>query len=288
MAIALPLQFDEVVAALHGGAYCDYVGRGRFVGSAQELWDECLAAVADTAKDLAGLAKSLGVQVVLSARLRDLKSLFSTCVVVTVVAHWRGPELTADDLLIAPEEIAQRIVSEESEFARLLRAGFPKDITGELETLSEERQRKSRLAEALDRRLRLRPPLLPRLAVGYWHLDPVTLYHSNRKAIERWAQDAFAQASRLEFADGLFSPDEIARVVPSDWAGIADFSSCQSAQLADAIKDDRVDRVLITNERETNPIRRMIVLSAVYETLDTGQYNYLSARRQVLRNLLKG
>ena len=88
-----------------------------------------------------------------------------------------------------------------------------------------------------------------------------------------------------ELADGLHSPGGIAAVVPQGWSGIADFSSCQSAQLVDIIKDDRADRIVISNERETSPIRRFGVLLATYELLASSPRNYAGVRMQIAGHL---
>ena len=116
-------------------------------------------------------------------------------------------------------------------------------------------------------------------------MDAASLRHINRAALDAWWPEAFRGANRLELADGLHSAGGIGAIVPPRWSGIADFSSCQSAQLVDVIKDDSADRMVISNERETSPIRRFGVLLATYEVLAASPRNYADVRMQIASHL---
>jgi predicted HAD superfamily phosphohydrolase YqeG len=68
------------------------------------------------------------------------------------------------------------------------------------------------------------------------------------------------------------------------WTGVADLSSCQSSQLIEQIKQGRPDRIVVANERETNPVLRLAVLQVVYELLAKAPTT-ASVRRAVAQNL---
>jgi hypothetical protein len=278
LALALPMNFAAVESAAQGGAYADYVARAASLGSARRVWEHGFDKVSAAATKLVGEAAQLGVVVAANATLEDVRSLFERCAVVTIVAHWRGAEIDTADIRLAPELIVERLEGERSQTAALIRDGLAPDWKSEILQADGTAARKSRLAEALDRRMRQEPYLVAPAEGVEWHMDEITLRHANRAALDDWWPEAFAPGNRLELADGLHAPQTIAAIVPSAWAGIADLSNCQSAQLIESIKQVRSDRVVIANERETHPLRRMALLCVIYELLAKRTMNYAQAR----------
>jgi hypothetical protein len=270
--------------ALGGGPYADYVGRAAALGPAQRIWEGGFRQVAAMAEELKREAAGLGVVVADNARLQDLRTLFSSCSVVTIVAHWRGPEIADRDVKLDPTAIVDRVATERSPLADLMRAGLPAGWSEKIRA-SEPSARSSWLAEILDRRLGRPPPFLPPPEGGVWRMDPVTLRHFNRAALDSWWPEAFIAANRLELADGQHTADTIADCIGADWSGIVDLSNCQSAQMIDCIKQSRPSRLIIANEREADPISRMAVLRIVYDLLRSGTRNYASVRKEFVANL---
>lgn len=285
--MALPTTLSSVQSAFAGGSYSDYVSRGGTSADAPALWKGGFAKVASAARSLSQKAAALGVMVIENATLGDVTRMFSARSVVTLVAHWRGPQVSKNDILADPGPIAYRLANEQSAFASLFRAGeaiAPHDLVGHAGTDSI---RRSRLAEVIDRRLSRFPPLVPAPAGTEWSLDYLTLRHLNRAALDDWSPESFKSGNRLELYDGLHSVGSIAAAVPAEWAGIADLSNCQSAQLIQSIKGGRSDRVIIANERETNPIRRMALLTCIYDVLSRGSVSYLEARKAMAAQMVK-
>src|SRR5262249_35849401 len=195
----------------------------------------------------------------------------------TLVAHWRGPEIASADIRVAPELLIERLLHDDSPTAGLIRAGLAPEWSTRILQNDVTTARKSRLAELLDRRMRQQPHLLPPPGGLEWHMDSTTLRHENRAVLDEWWPEAFAPGNRLELADGLHPVKAIASCVPPAWAGIADLSNCQSGQTMDAIKQGRLDRIVIANERETNPLRRMALLGVLYDLLAKRMLNYTEA-----------
>lgn len=278
LALALPMDFAAVEAALHGGPWADYVGRAASLGSATRVWEHGFDQVAAAAASLAGEARHIGVVVATNATLADLRALFDACMVVTVIAHWRGPEIATQDIKIDPQSIIERLATERSPTANLIRTGLPPHWSETIARAASGSARRSRLAETLDIRMRIEPAIVPPPDGMTWHMDAITLRHSNRAALDAWWPDAFAAGNRLELADGLQPSDRVASVVPDAWTGIADLSNCQSAQLIDSIKQGRSDRIVVANERETSPLRRMALVSVVYDLLANQPRNYAEVR----------
>jgi hypothetical protein len=283
----LPLSLEDVEGALQGGPFSDYVGRSAAVGSAAAIWSGGLSRVAKAIGSLAESATEFGVRVVLNARRQDLSELFKGCRVVTVLGHWRGPEIASRDLLLPPLELARRLSAGDDECLALLGQGLRKDWLDVVAKGADDRQRRSRLAELLDERLGREPALMRPPDGASWHMDAETLRHMNRAALDAVLPDGLVPGNRLELYDGLHAPDVIAGAVPETWAGIADLSSCQSAQLIEQIKQGRSDRVVVANGRATSPLLRIAVLQVVYELLADRAQNYAEVRQGVAIELTR-
>jgi hypothetical protein len=283
--LALPRSLMAVESALRGNSYADYVGRGRLWGSSSELWEATFKGVAYAAEALAAEARGLGVSVTEDATLLSVRTAFRNFGVITIVAHWRGPTISKEDITLSPSLISKRLLEDPDQLPTRLRRGMAPDWIAKLSS-SEEISR-SRLAELLDARLRGFPVLATPPDGARWHMDAVTLHHCNRTALDDWWPDAFRAGNRLELADGLHSANDIGRAIPDAWAGVADLSNCQSAQLVSAIKLYRPDRVVIANELEANPIGRMAALRSVYG-LVVQRWNYVEARKRLADFILHG
>jgi hypothetical protein len=278
LALALPMDFAAIESALNGGAYADYVGRAASIGPARRIWEHGFGKVAAAAAALAGEAAGLGVTVSSDTTLADLARLFERCAVVTLVAHWRGPQLDAADIRLDAGPLIDRLGRENSPTAELIRSGLPPDWSDRLARADAGAAQTSLLAEILDQRLRQPPCLLAAPDGVAWDMDEATLRHANRAALDAWGQGAFVPGNRIELADGLHAAEQIAACVPPSWSGVADLSNCQSAQLIEWIKQARPDRIVIANERETNPLRRVALLRVIYELLAKTRSNYADAR----------
>jgi len=278
LAVALPSDLSAIERALAGGPFADYVGRGAIRGGASVLWAEGFGAVANAVCTLVDGASRLGVMVQQDATLEDLGRLFANRSVVTLVAHWRGPQLTKQDLLTDPNVIGGRLAEEQSALPILFRTGLASDWWESLKKASTDAALPSRLAEFLDRRLSQLPPLKSPPPGTSWHMDLITLRHENRAALDEWWPQAFKPGNRVELADGLHPPEVMGAIVPDSWMGIADLSNCQSAQLVSAIKQHRCDRVVIANQYETKPLRRLTLLTVIYDLLSKSAINYADAR----------
>src|SRR5262249_953478 len=186
LARALPMIFAAGESAVGGGAYTDYIGRAASLGSAQRIWEHGFHKVAAAAARLVTEVGKLGVIVVSDATLEDIRALFCRCTVVTLVAHWRGPEIASADIRVAPELLIERLLHDDSPTAGLIRAGLAPEWSTRILQNDVTTARKSRLAELLDRRMRQQPHLLPPPGGLEWHMDSTTLRHENRAVLDEW------------------------------------------------------------------------------------------------------
>jgi hypothetical protein len=247
-------------------------------GNASELWSDSFEPVATAARTLVEEAIPLGIRVRENATVNDLADLFENCEVVTVIAHWRGPQISKQDVIVDPAEVIQRLAKDMGDVAIRMRAGLPSGWYDRLESVGSDSARRSRLAEFLNTRMSRLPTLAAPPAGTEWHMDETTLRHQNRAALDVWWPEAFRPGNQLELFDGLHSSDAISAIVPERWAGVADLSNCQSAQLINEIKQYRCDRTVIANEHETNPLRRISLLRVIYDLLSHREVNYVDIR----------
>lgn len=285
--VALPMTYEAIESALLGGPYADYVGRGALWGSPRDIWLRSFEAVATTARAVTDRVAGTGVNVRTDGTLDDLAALFRSMRVVTVVAHWRGADVSTDDIKSPSADLIAQFAGDGSKCASRLREGFPPTWRADLDRAGTERNRCSRLAELLNARMRKRPPLHEPPAGTEWHMDELTLRHENRDALDGWLKSKLKPGNRLELADGLHAPSALNAVVPSKWRGIADFSNCHSAQLINEIKQGRPDRVVISNELETNPVRRLTLLAIIYDLLARSPANYADVRFTLAKSLIR-
>jgi len=171
-----------------------------------------------------------------------------------------------------------RLAKDPSDVAVRVRSGLPDDWRRRSDAAQSNQERRSRLAELLDDRMSRQPALAVPPPGTEWYADAITLRHMNRAAFDAWWPGALNAGNRLELADGLHSVKAISTIVPQQWAGIADFSNCQSAQLIDEIKQYRSDRIVIANEGQTNPVRRLELLKVIYDLLSDREADYVSVR----------
>lgn len=285
LAIALPLDQRTVELALEGGPFRDYVSRAGRSVDASTAWRDTFSSVAAAVTRLATVAEGMGVTLAMNASLHDLSKLFDRCSVVTILAHWRGPGVVSADLRLTSRALMDRIETETSEIATLVRTGLPANWKQMLGGCPTEKRRLSMLAEQLDARLDCEPYLGGQPYGVPVQMDASTLRHENRVVLQEWWPEAFAPGCRLELADGLYASNDVADCVPESWTGVCDLSNCQSAQLIDRIKRNRGDRIVIGNDGLTDPLTRCAILEQAYRLLAANPCNYAAARAALATSL---
>ena len=242
---------------MQGGAYADYVGRAASIGSAKQIWSAGLDKVAGAVGDLAGIASTLGVNVKLAATAADVAQLFAACRVITILAHWRGPEVTSADIRVDPLTIADQIEFDSNDTAVLLREGLPNGWRAIVASALTGGARTSRLAELLDVRLRYLPALERTPAGTNWHMDPSTLRHFNRSRLDAWWPEAFVPGNCLELADGLHPPEILKTLVPDRWSESQTFPTVN--QLRSSVPSSRAAPIA-----SSSPINSKLIQSCVF------------------------
>lgn len=290
LAIALPLSYHDVKLASVGQSWSDYLSDVS-PGEIERVWKEQEPA-ANALLNLVRSARNFGVDVDERATLCTIRQFFSTKSIVTVVAHWRGAVLSETDIKLDAAHVIDGLRAATNPFAEALLSDLTIERLHEIESLPTETGRRRALAGALDQRLR-GTPYLPGAAPSLppevkYQMDASTRHHRHRELLDRWWPQAFKSGSRLELEDGLHSAESVGAVIPSDWSGTFDLSSCYSAQLVGAIKQGRQDRISIANDEQVEPRVRPLIIDATYKLLADGGWGYSEARLRIAQGLILG
>jgi hypothetical protein len=80
----------------------------------------------------------------------------------------------------------------------------------------------------------------------------------------------------LELRDGLYSIEEVKKIIPANFSGIIHLATCNSLILGERLKIDSANdtRRLIMNPRPIHPSTIMLMCKFLYHQLNYGQYNY--------------
>jgi hypothetical protein len=220
----------------------------------QRHWsDEYLPFVAAPLQELTNLAKNLDVEVRTRAQLLDLKECSVKKAVLILFAHWKGPEVLAEDFVepIDASELLKRARKSDAILARWI-----------AETLCSETglvQQKSPIAKILrmikgrgKRSVRhvltdaLSAPLseeIPDHGVQKLLERPITRMTRRREMINELFYGLIRPGNRLELFDGLHSKEDVECSIDESFDGILDLTVCTSTVLADYISAKRRQRL---------------------------------------------
>ena len=213
--VAVPVERDSFYQRL--SAKSDFVGK--YAGNPAKGWSQDYEPnVARPVNQLIDYASAYGAEVVPNATLSDLTGLCQRRSVVLLIAHWKGPEIKAEDLPADPDSLWPNLDGSDSPVAAWFRQ----------ERMSSRSSIQSTLSNALDQ------PFPPSHVGADIYSESVI---TRRTRIRDDLSDLFAgllvPGNRLEFFDGLHSRQAIAQAIPEGFHGFLDLVSCNSMVLAD-------------------------------------------------------
>lgn len=255
---ALPHSPKEIEAA-RGNRMKDYI-RQSLRGeqhSADTIWGQMKDSLGEKADQLFKSCAKQDVQVFRNAGRSELRTAADQSDVVIIVAHWKGSLLAAfpPDLLSLPSEVADRI--EHCICERILPDDLPREIQ---RALSGEKAR-DLVTDKLNNAIRkwrewLRFEELVGDEVDSLVVSPAYGRGHARVEIDNvFGDEHLIPGSRLELADGLWSPADIAESLGTDWAGICDFFCCTSEYLAEEAKSRHPKALFRADSRLLSPKR---------------------------------
>lgn len=273
LAIALPLTAEEISQDIKATNH-EYA-KGLVNKNSGKTHEEIIKPIAEVALELVAIAESLGVDVRQSATLADLKELFQSCSVVTIVAHWCGHNLRPDDLLVPPQELASKILCDTDDIAVALRERLNTSELAKIASNDASERSTEQLVNLLNKAIASCPLKSPNVPPNIKIIiDDVSLAAANRDLLDLWAGGTLRPGNRLELRDGLHPSNTIELQIPNEFTGIIDFAICNSIILGDTIRKGYPNRRVIMNARSVQPIPRLLILKLLYQQLLTGKYNY--------------
>ena len=292
LAIALPLTKAEFVADLDPIVDKDYVKsfcsrwgkRNR-----EELWTKYRDSFSNLILAVTAEVEQLGVKVVYSLRIADVKSLFSNHRVVSIVSHWRGAYFVPDDIQDLPGFIERLKSSSE---ARLLRSHLSVDLLVHLDHFDSNpspspHDLRTRLTDELNRLLETHD-LQEETGVADPNVQPlheVERTYRNRIHLDEVFKAEIKGGNKMEFCDGLKPVELIRNEIPDAFNGILDLIVCNSVLPGEAIKLTKKNFLVMSNEFPAVPSLSLLVYKAVMKTLKQQPMSFINATLKVRHEL---
>lgn len=253
---ALPHSLHEIEAA-QGDPKKDYFRQGLHGTkySADTIWQQMKSSLGDEAERLFTSCATQGVQVFRNAGRRELGTAADQSDVVIIIAHWKGSLLAEypPDLLSLPCEVTDQI--ENCICKQILRDDLPHAI---LHSASDEKAR-DLVTNELNNAIRRWQKWVRFEEFMCDGVDSLVMSHAYGRGHARveidkiFCSNHLIPGSRLELADGLWSPTDIAESLGTDWTGICDFFCCTSEYLAEEAKSRHPNALFRADSRLLSP-----------------------------------
>ena len=236
---ALPHSQLEVESSLLDPRkdYVRSILRG-YTTSGDEIWSEIQPVLEIEANRLFRTCHQHDVAVVLRAGRAELAVAARTSDVIVVLAHWKPPEVASrpNDILASPSNmkgplrqcVERRILAEDK---------MPADFEA-----MHERTARSTLAGLLNDAIDRWKEWLPYDDLVGSEMQSVVVSsafgrnHARSIIDQIFGDGNLLPGARLELADGLWRPADIAGCFTDGWCGICDFFCCTSEYLAEETK----------------------------------------------------
>lgn len=208
--------------------------------------------------DVAGEAGRHGVTVCLGGRLSDLAELLTQVPIVTLITHWRFPQITEPDLVDVSELLA-RIRTAEEPLTRYLREELTRSAASLLgPSADQEPSCRTALAAELNRLLLENVAHYQSEQPAAQDLKSIPSVRVTRALLEEEFPSSLQPAGAIEFRDGLQTVASVVDAVPESFDGLLDLSVCNSIILAESIKRQRRGCMVIANRRPARLNFRLI------------------------------
>jgi hypothetical protein len=233
------------------------------------IWKAVEPALGVGATQLFDTCERLSVNVVRCVGKPELAVAARASDVIVILAHWKGPEISClpHDLLLPLQDlkeplsqcVAKRVLSGEKHVDHLLgmHERIAKDIAARW------------LNEAIDGWEKWLPfGGLIGDSAGYAYISNAYGRNYARSVIDEiFGADKLLPGARLELADGLWSPSEIAECFPKLWGGVCDFACCTSEYLAEETKCRRPKGLFRADSRYLKPRNLFAALQKIIPIL---------------------
>lgn len=225
-------------------------------------------------RDVVSMVARHGVSVVRRATLGALAHAMTRFQTVTLVAHARGPEIEPRDVIEPAAVIAKRHAVSE---ALGLSDGLP-DGAADAE----------RLGAWLDAGLGPadvdQPAGVADTTAFAWRVALYRRRWDRRRLVERLCPGALGGGPAIEFHDGLVGIDDVSAALPWQFHTL-DLTVCDSVLLAERLRADRPEGVILANPRPTTPDFRLVLYGEIIRFIVRHRVAYQDAAIQLRRHL---
>ena len=303
--IGLPVTIEEFLARVRDS---DWLGKyrrtdldaGRYQEWLESTWTrEYEPLVASPLRALQEVAGSLAASLSTRATIADVREATAKHAVVILFAHWKGPEMTNDDLVtpVSREAFLAKAQGSESTIGAWMTDQLRSDLPG------HGRKRVGWLRAIFGGSAALREPTLREILQGALHAqldndpgtggvdevieDPLTRMARRREVLDALFAGLLQPGNRLELFDGLHAKEAVESAIAVDFTGVLDFTCCTSTHLADFISSRRR---LALRTVQFPTVQDFLwgatcVKIALRLSMTDGGPGYLEARQQALKLL---
>ncbi|MDX0722653.1 hypothetical protein GOD64_28235 [Sinorhizobium medicae] len=268
--VAIPLTREEFLRDVEvatatdlrqaRGDYAYRIASSSRDGDAKAAWVTDGLPVAELCHDLINDARQYGLRQVSERADREQfrRALNSGAKVVLLVAHRRGAEMLTRDILVGSgQQLIDNLDHHGSDLGRELACYLAKSQPEGPKAIRRVLNEFIGRAESPD---------------------------DVRDLIDHACSRHVVPGSCVELRDGYHKDHEIATWIPSDWRGVFDLGVCHSVRLALALKSQRGDRQVITNEAEKEPSRCLREMREAVVRLAVKPSHYASLRGEIFRD----
>lgn len=235
---------------------------------------------AENAVPLRGMldeARAGGAQIYEEARYADLMEATTRSEIVVLFSHWKGPRIVEGDIAgSAPAAFLERLADTDTKAGEAVKAyiaSSPPDdlfaLRGDLNDFIDNHRAKQSDTDGF----------------GLAAL-PFTHQSLNREVLDDLFDGLLRPGNVVEFTDGLYSREMIARAVAQSFTGILDLTTCTSTFLSDYLSRPARGRYFsVQFDEKQNPAVASLVLTQVFELHRAGM-KYSEARRQAIDDFI--
>ena len=269
---ALPHSLAEIEASASDPRSDYVVNQLLRYHSPRDVWRLVGPHLEKAAEDLFEWCEKNCITVVRKATLERLGTAAATSDILIVLAHWKGALVKWTDIVAPISRLEPCIQLCRSRGILGIKAA--RDVVGK----SDEEAR-SKLADCLT------------VAIRRWHvwldlgLQPggraiVSNFYARsraREVVDEIFGSSILPGARLELADGLWRPADIADCLPPGWSGICDFACCTSTYLSEVVKCRHTSATFRADSRILRPEKVMRAVRSILDEVRSGRRDYLTA-----------
>jgi hypothetical protein len=287
LAVAVPLTREAFEADLEAGAAMDFSSKELLRGKPREdAWQENGLPLATLCYEVCADAGALGVTVVERATLETVAQLFVRHEVVTILGHWRGPELLGADFRVDSRIFVDHIRRARDPLGWAIADRLQKEAVEQALAHPDRAARDAAFAELVETRvIGGDEPLTSAVPSGSVLIDRPSLRARHRALLDAAYPDMLKPGNRVELRDGLHSPEALAACLPLGWTGVVDLALCQSAYVAHIVKGGQTHVRVVYNQNEVILSVRLRLLRALYRILAQSGCNYAAGLMELFRLL---